>query len=88
MTPPLIELDAIKDLNIPIAMFAGDKDRIATEDDAKRLVQQLGPHTVVEYMRIADFNHYSFNLFHVDHEDAEEYLKRMVYWVHLRNPLP
>lgn len=79
---PLIELDNIVNTTIPIAMFVGDHDAIATEDDCKRLAKQLGGQTVIEYMTVKDFNHYSFNLFHTDHEDAEEFLQRMMYWTH------
>jgi alpha-beta hydrolase superfamily lysophospholipase len=84
----LINLDVISNTTVPIAMFVGDHDTVADPTDAQILAKQLGGKTVIEYMLVKDFNHYSFNLFHPDNEDAEEYLQRMVYWVHAKNPLP
>lgn len=58
--PPLIDILKIKETAVPVAMFVGEEDNLATPLDAKWLKDQLGDN-VIEYMEIANFDHSSFN---------------------------
>lgn len=69
-------------------MFVAEHDDVANDADARELAKFLGPHTVIEYSIVKNFGHFSFSMYKPHQKEAEKYLKRLVYWVHQKNPLP
>jgi alpha-beta hydrolase superfamily lysophospholipase len=60
-SPPMIDVSKISD-SIPIALFVGDKDDLATVYDNDWLFEELGGNnTVFSYEILPDFGHSTFN---------------------------
>ena len=58
-----MEVSNIPKRKVPIAMFVGDKDILAYEEDCELLRDILGPETVIKYKVLQDFDHSSFNFY-------------------------
>jgi hypothetical protein len=69
-------------------MFVAEHDKVANDADSRKLAKKLGPQSVIEYSLVNNFDHYSFTMFNSSDKEAEKYLKRMIYWIHQKNPLP
>lgn len=59
-TPPIIDLASIGE-SVPISMYVGKNDTLATVRDATWLRDTLGPTRVVRYTEMENFSHSNFN---------------------------
>lgn len=57
--PPIIHLENISE-NVPISLYVGKNDTVATTRDAKWLVKLLGPSKVISYTELENFGHSNF----------------------------
>lgn len=82
-SPPVIDVSKISD-SVPIALFVGDKDDLATVYDNNWLYEELGGNnTVINYEILPNFGHSTFNfgMNKTYFENIDAYLEEY-------NPLP
>lgn len=58
--PPLIDLKKISD-SVPISLFVGDRDELATVYANDLLFETVGNKTIFSYEVLPDFGHTTFN---------------------------
>lgn len=82
ITPPLIDLTKIRDSGVPVAMYVGKQDVLATPTDAQWTKTQIGKQ-VIEYTEIDNFDHSAFNF-----GKDMTFLDGVMDLVAVSNPLP
>lgn len=78
---PRIDLDKVGDKGVPIAMYAGKQDPLATVANAKRAQSEIGS-AVIKLEEVENCNHASF------HFGDLSYLTGVIELVKEKNPLP
>jgi len=82
VNPPIIDVSQITD-SVPIALYVGDKDDLATIYDNDWLYSELGDDIVISYEILENFGHSTFNF-----GRNQTYFNKIAEQIATYNPLP